>query len=92
MLLKFPTGSISESEPDVVAAMYFKNDGSWFMNAHEEITEESRVTIEDFVQFVAFAAGREDIIQDFFKQRKKDESIDYDSWRRDNFRLIKNPE
>ena len=36
MILKFPSGSIPKT-PDVIAGLYFKNDGSWFLKTIEDI-------------------------------------------------------
>jgi len=90
MLLNFPTGSNQTDAPDVIAALYFKLDGSWYVNTHEEIPPDSLIVIEEFVKFISYVAGQDDIISDFFEHQKEIESKDYDRWRRDNFKLINN--
>lgn len=91
MILKFPSGSIPKT-PDVIAGLYFKNDGSWFLKTIEDIEPDSLLIVEEFVKFISYTSNNEAIIKEFLDHQKEIESKDYDLWRRENLKLVDKPE
>ncbi len=93
LLLQFPTGSHSD-EPDTnesepVAAVYFMKDGSWTFRASPTGTDEELDIIKEFVEFIFYAKDRDDIVRDFLLFKRKTGNDVYDTWRRENIKLIK---
>ena len=91
MILKFPSGS-NPTSPEVIAGLYFKDDGSWFLKTIEDISPDSLHVVEEFVKFISYTSNNDSIIRDFLDHQKRIESKDYDLWRRENLRLVEDDE
>ena len=88
MVLECPTGSAEEPKGEPVGALYFIDDGTWSLRHGSEIPEWHKEQIKEFVEFIYFCTGREEIVRDFQKYQKNKRREDSEAWRRKMFRLI----
>lgn len=92
MILQFPTGSIDsnkeDSGPTVVGQMLLYNDSTWKVHTTKQASEDEVYILQEFVDYIAYCLGREDVIKDFQKWSLARAKEGMDSWRKDNFQVI----
>ena len=91
MILQFPTGSKQEGDdtgPTIVGQMLLYNDNTWKVHTTKKATEDEVYIMQEFVDYIAFCLGREDVIKDFQKFNLAKAKEGMDAWRRDNFKII----
>ncbi len=93
MILQFPTGSkdnteVEEAGPTIVGQMLLYNDSTWKVHTTKKATEDEVFILQEFVDYIAYCLGREDVITDFQKFNLAKAKEGMDVWRRDNFRII----
>ena len=93
MILQFPTGSkpesVKDNEPTIVGQMLLYNDSTWKVHTTKSASEEEVYILQEFVDYIAYCLGREDVIKDFQKFSIEKAKEGMDGWRRENFEVVK---